>query len=194
MSALFARLKSGTEQQHREIEALIDPTRTFASMEAYKIHLLNTWSVYASLEPELDMLDWCGLGFDLASRRKTPLLEQDLRILGVPLPMPERIPQPRVRIDVSFALGCLYVVEGATLGGQVISRLLATIGIGAENGGLFFNGYGVRTGEMWKSFQLQAAGHCVTDDQIEAAVQGARWTFGRFRDSMVQGRVPSDAS
>jgi heme oxygenase len=194
MSSLFARLKSGTEEQHRTIEAAVDPMHTFSSMGAYKAYLLNSWIFHASLEAELDLLDWSALGIDFVSRRKTPLLEQDLRILGVPRPSLEQRPYRRARTDLSFALGCLYVLEGATLGGRVISRHLATLGIGPANGGLFFNGYGARTGEMWQSFQLKAAEYCVTDAQIEVAVQGATWTFGQFRDSMGRGEGISDAS
>jgi heme oxygenase len=46
----------------------------------------------------------------------------------------------------------MYVLEGATLGGRVISRHLAARGIGPDTGGAFFAGYGNQTGEMWKSF------------------------------------------
>ena len=194
MSSLFARLKSGTERQHREIEAAVDPIRAFSSLEAYKAHLASAWLFHASLEAELGGVDWPGLGLDFVSRRKTPLLEQDLRILGVPCPRPGATPIHPAQIDLSYALGCLYVMEGATLGGQIISRHLATLGIGPANGGLFFNGYGSRTGEMWKAFQSKAVEHCVTDDQIDAAVDGARWTFGQFRDSMMRREVTSDAS
>jgi heme oxygenase len=184
MSDLFARLKSGTAQQHREIETVVDPMHTFSSLELYKTYLLNAWLFHAVVEAELGGLDWCAAGIDFISRGKTPLLERDLHILGVALPSRAKDLQPRAQTDLSFALGCLYVLEGATLGGQVISRYLATLGIGPANGGLFFNGYGARTGEMWKSFQSQAAAYCVTDEQIETAVGGATSTFERFRDSM----------
>ncbi len=93
--------------------------------------------------------------------------------------------------NFDFALGCLYVLEGATLGGQVISRHLAKLGIGPENGGRFFNGYGARTGEMWKSFQTSATAYCVTHDQISEAVDGAKWTFERFRESMPNSQEPT---
>lgn len=194
MSLLFARLREGTGQQHREIETLVDPMRTFVSVEAYKAHLLHVWQFHTCLEPALATIDWPGLGIDYAARRKSPLLAHDLRVLGVSHPPSTPAAQPFDRRGLNFALGCLYVVEGATLGGQLISRHLATLGIGSANGGRFFTGYGIRTGEMWKSFQVRAAGHCITDEEIDAAVHGARWTFGQFRDAMTRRADVLDAS
>jgi len=184
MSSLFARLKSGTEQQHRELETLIDPMKNFCSLDAYKTHLLKTWAFYRPLEAELAALDWSTTGTEFESRRKTALIEDDLRILGFPHPAEKDNKMVLGRTNLNFAVGCLYVMEGATLGGQVISRHLAKLGIGPGNGGLFFNGYGEKTGAMWKSFQVSATHYCVVEGQIAEAVEGARWTFEKFRDSM----------
>ena len=184
MPSLFERLKSGTEQQHREIEALIDPLKNFQSLDAYKAHVLKSWGFYLPLEGCLAAFDWSAAGIDFVPRLKAPLIEQDLRVLGMQQPRLGEA-QPLARRNLDFALGCLYVLEGATLGGQIISRHLATLGIGPANGGLFFHGYGARTSEMWKSFQLSATRYCVTEDQIGEAVSGAKSTFGRFCDSML---------
>ena len=185
MSSLFARLKSGTEQQHREIEGLIDPLRNFSSLDAYKCHVFKSWRFYRSMETGLAALDWSRVGIDIAARRKLPLLERDLDALGIPRSHAPDDWAPLTPIDMDFALGCMYVVEGATLGGQVISRHLAKLGIGPNNGGCFFNGYGTRTGEMWKSFQASAISYCVTEDQICQAVNGAKSAFLNFRRSML---------
>jgi heme oxygenase len=186
MSFLFARLKSGTEQQHREIESLIDPMKNFSSLTAYKSHVQKSWRFYRCAEAGLAAVDWSAAGIDFAARRKLPLLERDLGALGIP---PDPAPdegEPSAPLDLDFALGCLYVAEGATLGGQVISRHLATLGIGPENGGLFFHGYGTRTGAMWKSFQVSAAGYCVTEDQVCQAVNGAKAAFLNFGRAMLR--------
>jgi heme oxygenase len=186
MSSLFARLKSGTEQHHREIEVVIDPMKNFCSLNAYKVHVQKTWAFYRPLEEELAALDWTAVGINFVARRKTPLLEEDMCFLRIPHSQTKESKQPLDRTNLDFALGCLYVLEGATLGGQVISRHLAKLGIGPENGGRFFNGYGAKTGEMWKSFQTSATAYCVTDDQIDEAVNGAQSTFRKFLDSMIR--------
>jgi heme oxygenase len=186
MGNLLASLKSGTEQQHREIESLVDPMKNFGSLDAYKIHVLKTWIFYRQLEGGLGALQWSSVGIDFVSRQKTPLLEEDMRSLGLTYSPIEEIGQALDRTHLDFAWGCLYVLEGATLGGQVISRHLAKLGIGPENGGRFFHGYGAKTGEMWKSFQASATANCVTDAQIAEAVKGAKWTFLAFRESMLR--------
>jgi hypothetical protein len=84
MSTLFARLKSATEQEHKDLEGIIDPMKNFSSLPAYKAHLVKTWILYQSLEAELAGLDWSAIGIDFDARRKTPLLEEDLRFLQVP--------------------------------------------------------------------------------------------------------------
>jgi len=70
-------------------------------------------------------------------------------------------------------LGAMYVLEGSTLGGQVITRQLARAGITART---YFNGYGEQTGPMWKSFcrLLTAAATPENEDEI---VQSASQTF-----------------
>ena len=50
-------------------------------------------------------------------------------------------------------LGCLCVSEGASLGGQVITRhLRASLGLTPSTGGAFFFGVGEPTGQCWKTF------------------------------------------
>jgi heme oxygenase len=51
------------------------------------------------------------------------------------------------------AVGCMYVLEGATLGGQVVLRQVrAALGVDAASGASFFAGYGSRNGAMWQAF------------------------------------------
>ncbi len=182
--SLFARLKSGTQEQHRELERLIDPLQSFRSLGTYKAYLLKSWGFYRGLEEELAEVHWSTTGLDYPPRQKTALLEEDLQVLKVPLSA--RTPAQRCLpgSNLDFALGCLYVLEGATLGGQIISRHLGNLNIGPTTGGRFFTGYGPKTGEMWKSFQTTATTYCVSENQINEAVAGANLTFERFRESI----------
>jgi heme oxygenase len=71
----------------------------------------------------------------------------------------------------------LYVTEGATLGGQIISRHLEqTLGLSARRGAAFFGSYGLQVGAMWRTFcailQTQTP-----VDQEDAAIAAARQTF-----------------
>ena len=53
--------------------------------------------------------------------------------------------------DESEAMGCLYVLEGACLGGQVLLRSIQPRFDG-EGGFRFLEGYGLETGRMWRNF------------------------------------------
>jgi heme oxygenase len=51
-------------------------------------------------------------------------------------------------------LGCLYVLEGSTLGARLISgRIESRFGIGDGSGGAFFNAYGESVGQKWAEFR-----------------------------------------
>ena len=184
MTSLFARLKSGTEQEHRALENIIDPMKNFSCRDAYKEHISKTWALYHPLEADLAKADWAAIGIDFNARRKSPLLEEDMRVLGVPKPAWGGDTLGFDRASLDFAVGCLYVLEGATMGGQFISRHLATLGIGPASGARFFNGYGTKTGEMWKTFQTAATHYCVTEEQLAEALNGAKKTFESFREAM----------
>jgi heme oxygenase len=78
--------------------------------------------------------------------------------------------------STAAALGSLYVMEGSTLGGQVISRALAEAPWLPPGGLTYFNPYGDRTGAMWRSFKAAAALICRPGLE-PAAEAGAVATF-----------------
>ena len=76
-------------------------------------------------------------------------------------------------------MGALYVLEGSTLGGQMIARMLQKNPLlnlvpGQLN---FFLGYKKETGPKWKSFQ---AALNLLDGETETLVSTARQTFSLF--------------
>ena len=119
-----------------------------------------------------------------AGREKTPLLMRDLCALSAGDAL-EAIPlcpeTPRLE-TLAQALGCLYVLEGATLGGQIIGRHLQTVhGIGPDNGAAFFGGYGPETGRRWKDFGQVITRHAEREDcPAEQIIAAARETFSRY--------------
>ncbi|UOQ69662.1 biliverdin-producing heme oxygenase [Hymenobacter volaticus] len=70
-------------------------------------------------------------------------------------------------------LGAMYVIEGSTLGGQVIARQLTKAGISTRT---YFSGYGDQTGLMWKSF-CQLLGQAAMEVNQDEIVLSARRTF-----------------
>lgn len=77
----------------------------------------------------------------------------------------------------SKLVGALYVVEGSTLGGQVIARLLNKhLGVTPETGGRFYSGHGSLTQDRWQDFMTFAQSAVVPDD-IPKACNSAQETF-----------------
>src|ERR1051325_9493262 len=114
--SLADRLRRETRAEHEAIEATLgldrDPT-----LERYREILERFYGFYLPLEREL-----VPLGF--SERVKTPLLRADLEALGIDpstVSLCADIPRPCTQPE---RFGVCYVLEGATLGGQIISRRL----------------------------------------------------------------------
>ena len=181
---LPARLRSETRAGHDAVERalrLLDPALT---LDVYRARLERLWGLYAPLEAALEAAGPTLRGLDLPDRRKTPWIETDLRALGADgvarLPRCRALPALR---DEAERLGCLYVIEGATLGGRVISRHVErALGIGPSDGARFHAGYGERTGERWRAVQGALASLDAADGAHDRAVAAARATFASLHD------------
>ncbi|WP_374468882.1 biliverdin-producing heme oxygenase [Phenylobacterium sp.] len=118
-----------------------------------------------------------------APRSRLPHLRRDLAALGRTTGEVSRLPlcreAERLVSDDAAALGSLYVLEGSTLGGQVIARELAGAGWLPSGGLTYFNPYGPRTGEMWRGFRAWLSAQDADD---RAATEGARRTFRLLQD------------
>lgn len=149
-------LREASSVVHHRLEARLPLTSEALTLDAYRRLLEAFYGFYQPLEAclEKDASQLPGLEWPL--RRKTPLLEQDLRTLGLndgdvaAVPTCPSLPQLDHR---AATLGCLYVLEGSTLGGQITGRAIeARFGFGSEHGARFLRPYGSDTGRMWRSF------------------------------------------
>ena len=114
-------------------------------------------------------------------RRKTPLLRRDLEFLGLPPHSIERLPRcaglPLVT-DCASAFGCLYVLEGATLGGRTLAPFVADrLGLTDRQGASFLASYGDDTPRMWQSFILALDASCNDPEAQAEAAATASATF-----------------
>lgn len=176
-----ARLKHGTAELHLRVEAQMRLADRLASDATYRRLLECLFGFVAPLEARLSTVSWPD---DLAfpTRRKTRHLAGDLVQLGhtretiAALPRCSALPPLTTR---AAAFGCLYVLEGSTLGGRVILRAIrASLGRDAQSGAAYFAGYGERTGALWSSFQLSLSEAVREPNAMDEAVQAACATFG----------------
>jgi heme oxygenase (biliverdin-IX-beta and delta-forming) len=152
-SSIHAELRRRTAFVHRQLEDQLDLLGPSLSTRRYRLVLEAFYGFYDPLETGLARLAPSSppLTFPLATR--TVLLEHDLVALGAsPRRMPE-LPRcsdlPALTRSEHLA-GCLYVLEGACLGGQVIARALArNLGMTKDSGAAFFFGDGERTIGRW---------------------------------------------
>lgn len=176
---ILTRLREETRPQHEAAEAALNLMRDDLSRDEYQHVLIKFHGVYRPLEASLAKLPWSAHGIDHAARLKRPALDSDLRTLGIDdpdvLPVCPGTPAPRT-IDEGF--GCLYVLEGATLGGRIIApHIERVLGLTPDDGIRFFSGYGTDTGAMWQAFREALTTHATDNPRDDQIVQSAAATF-----------------
>ncbi|TRZ98546.1 MAG: hypothetical protein D4R84_03495 [Rhodocyclaceae bacterium] len=168
--------------QHPLLEGLTQPGYPLRS---YWLVLSACYHFYCAMESLIESAsEQSKTGFDYVPRRKLGWLHQDLIDSFHIDPedafwRPTREFQP-IRIeDQADLVGALYVIEGATLGGQVISRHIQAgqLGVSAEHGGRFFHGYGEQTASRWNEFLSVAEQACPDAAQREKAARAALAVF-----------------
>jgi heme oxygenase len=176
---LRARLREGTREWHEAVELDVDLTSPTLDIRRYQQILGRFFGFYQPWEASAGKV-LCNIPEALETRRKTESLRADLTYFGIDpdvLPVCERVPPVAT---VAEALGGCYVVEGATLGGQIIARHLhVTLGITPECGGRFFHGYGADTGRRWKAFQELLQRYC-DNGHADETLAAAQETFRSF--------------
>ena len=189
-------LRTRTRPHHDRLEAAVDILGRCRQPAQYRRLLEQFYGFYAPVE---EALAQCPLpaGLEFERRRKTPLLSRDLCVLAPPnfpfleLPLCRALP-PLGRLPE--ALGCLYVLEGATLGGQVISRHLATLGLGPATGAAFFSSYGPDVGRLWQSFGRELTATVTHLFAQETAIVSACDTFDALERWLRPGASKEDRS
>ncbi|WP_440995378.1 biliverdin-producing heme oxygenase [Arhodomonas sp. SL1] len=144
-------LRRQTAPAHRRLEChplLGALLRRELTCDRYTTILGMFYRYYRALEPALAM--WAGdprlLRAGYRYRPRAPLLREDLSALGRGQgragPPKDALPGTPPLDSGDAALGVLYVIEGATMGGRVIApRLRETLGVRRERGGSYFHLY-----------------------------------------------------
>ena len=179
-------LRSETGPVHRRLEDRLDLQRRLTSLVNYRRLLSRFYGLYTGLE------SGSVTHGDSLPRGKCSLLEQDLRDLGLENHAIRELPRYEwPDFSAAAGLGAFYVVEGSTLGGQYISRMvqgqLGSSGISPERGLRFFHGYGVQTRAMWEAARGWLESESSRLARPGEVVEGALRTFGAFEDWLCAG-------
>jgi heme oxygenase (biliverdin-IX-beta and delta-forming) len=185
-SRILPELRRITAPQHQALESAFDGRDSLGSKPAYEKLLLRFFGIHSALEAQLDTVRELSAALpDFADRRKSSALAADLAAFGVSTdgaPICTDLPQLKT---VPQGLGCLYVLEGSTLGGQFMAReVRERLNLGPQIGSEFFSSYGSRVGSMWKIFgqhlELFAFANPTCRDEILTAAQVTFDCFSRW--------------
>ncbi len=183
MKLLSQQLKEETVTTHRQLEGMMIPAiKNIQTREDYIQLLLLFYTFFGGLELLIANTINVAALTDYAERRKIALIQADLHQLSV-----ERLPAfcgdsilPTVT-DSNAAWGALYVMEGSTLGGGVISKMIMERLPPEFKGAVsFFTSYGADTMRMWNAFK-----HSLDSAELDGAAQvkviaAANQTFACF--------------
>ena len=185
---LLQRLREETRPVHERIEQDLEALGMHRSLERYRLLVARFFGFYLGWEPRV--ADTLGDEAFFGPRRKLHLLAQDLEFFGYDGRAVEALPRCRSLPPVgnlAEAMGSLYVLEGSTLGGQVISRRLErSLGFRDGHGYAFFRSYGREVSSMWRGFGERLTAVSSPSSQ-EASIRSAQLTFARLHEWLCKG-------
>ena len=175
-------LRSQTAACHHALEqnplsiALLSNT---VSIDDYTAYLKKLYGFVSGFEnnvfPQLD-----SFLPDIELRKKahlitSDLLSQNLDIQDIAV-LPDAFFKSRYPTKAA-AWGGMYVLEGSTLGGQIIKRHLQKNGNSGFRGSLYFTAYGAETGAFWKNFLQHFCEAAQDPGDAEQIIKSAVETF-----------------
>lgn len=150
-----AVIKETTRTLHQDVEQLLLPQlRAIKNPGDYGSILKMFYGYFQPLENVIHQHITTAELPDIAQRRKAAALLHDLNEIGNgETALQPCTDLPRLQ-NTAQAFGALYVMEGSTLGGKMIAKLLQKNSAlsTCENALRFFSGYGDDTGNKWKTF------------------------------------------
>ena len=182
-SPLRQQLKRETADLHRRLEIDLGLLESELTLDRYRRVLELFFGFYAPVEAGLARMA-AAHPFALPLRDRAALLESDLLSVGLSqreiADLPRCADLPRLSCAEDLA-GCLYVVEGACLGGQVIAPVLRErVGVAKDSGASFFIGDAEGTRARWSLFLAWLEGLVRAGSGRAEIVVAARATFLAF--------------
>lgn len=173
-------LKQNTADYHDAAEKLFNSEKIFNktfTLEDYKKIIHTNYLMLLHSEDKIfsSLSDKYAEKLQLDSRKKLFLIEKDLKSLS--------LDNQKASYHLEFdneheALGAMYVIEGSTLGGNVIAKQLSKTEGFDEITFNFFGCYHENTGPMWKNFK-EVLDTEVPEENYREVLSGAKklYTF-----------------
>ena len=168
---LSQELRVKTAQVHAALDSSMQ--HAFRRLDQYVAFLRASHRVLSSLDAALSRIF------------KRPISERGARVaadlLALGQPRPSALPAPWTPADQAEAMGCAYVIEGSSLGGLVVAKIVERQ-LGLDAATTFLRGHGARTKDLWQSFlaELDAWGANARPEERARAGQGATAAFATY--------------
>jgi heme oxygenase len=180
MTAFFARLRDETAMEHGCLEQQLDLMSDSLTASRYRDVLQAFYGYVGPYESQLAANAPPAFADAIATRRRAHLLHADLLALGLDHATIDTLPRadalPAVQ-SLPALLGCMYVMEGSTLGGRVIGpHIEQQLGLSDGRGYSYFLGHGAATGRLWTAFRHDMD-QALAEHQHDEAINAARAAF-----------------
>jgi heme oxygenase (biliverdin-IX-beta and delta-forming) len=177
------QLRNETAECHTALEKnpySIALMHTNVTMEDYSTYLQKLYGFVYGFEKTVFPL-LTAVDPDIESRRKSRLMEQDIKLLGGNLTKLQVMSEDVFKehyISQAAALGGLYVLEGSMLGGNIIKKhLQEKLSDSVVNKTNYFTAYGTELGKVWKVFLNLLTQNASDAVKEEAIIKSAITTF-----------------
>jgi len=169
------RLKRATHQTHERLDQRIMAERIFDSRERFAAFLRVQHRLHRHVAEVYAHASLHAVLPDLPARQRLAAIEQDLADLGVPAPAPLH---PTLRdVPLAAALGWLYVVEGSALGGAVLYKMAARLGLDSSFGARHLAPAAEGVAAHWRQFTLALNAIRLTAEEEQCVEDGAIAAF-----------------
>lgn len=179
------RLKAATSSTHDSLDKRIMAEDIFASRERFAKFVRVQYRFHRDIGALYATPVLRALLPDLEQRQRLAQIADDLRDLGQPLPG-ETAAVIAPDIELPRALGWLYVAEGSNLGGTILFKLAAKLGLGAGFGASHLAAHPDGAARHWRAFTQALDSIALTAEQEAAAIDGANTAFGTVRGYVEQ--------
>lgn len=188
----IAELRTATMSAHQSLDKMLIPhIKGMQTPQQYADLLRCFYGYFTPVEEKLAAYLSDERVPAFTERRKANVISNELHEMGE-APAEEKATETPNIDSISKAFGAMYVLEGSTLGGKIIAKIIGS-NLDKDPSTLrFFNYYGDNTDAMWQSFSDALNGYAETLDEAgkQEMVQAAIDTFHQFRSWIEYSYVP----
>jgi heme oxygenase len=160
-------LRERTADAHRRLDSLVV---SWTSIDDYRFYLSSMYRFRAGIEQELSKHRLPDAFGHWHWAEITGLIGEDLADLDVERPVPIKTARP---LKTSEFLGALYVLEGSSVGAQLLFRRAVSLGLSGRRGARHLELLNNRV-DQWRAFLV---GLEAVDAEEAAVVSGAMTAF-----------------